>query len=121
MKTIPSAPPAQTDDVTQILSIMRYVDILATKYPKTLSNKELARYAHVSEPAVSKLKDRLYNLCDDKWLGHRRRLILRLDNETAIQIFVGFLISGKLKRLLRTSYGRAVIGKWARDFYRKDG
>ena len=58
--------PNSEGSASDLLPLVRYVAILADKYPRPLSHKDLAEYAHVSKAAVSKVRDRLYEVCDDK-------------------------------------------------------
>lgn len=106
-------------EVSHLMPLLRYVSILANKYPKPLSHKDLADYAHVSKAAVSKVRNRLYEICDDKTLGRRRRLLLRTDDRTAGQVFVTFFLGARLKPLLKSAYGKSLVRKWVHEYYRK--
>jgi hypothetical protein len=108
-------------DISDLVPLVRYAVILANKYPNALSHKDLAAIAHVSKAAVSKVRDRLYAVCDDRWLGRRRRLLLRTDTESAVKIFSTFLFAGQLRSLIKSPYGKAVVAKWVEGYYRKIG
>jgi hypothetical protein len=117
--------PSQSGDLNgnpfDLTPLVRYFAILANKYPRPLSNKELAQYARVSKAAISKVRDRLYEVCDDRWLGRRRRLLLRIDTESAVKIFLAFLFAGQLKPLVKSPYGKAIVAKWVEGYYHKIG
>src|SRR6267143_660230 len=117
LKNQPSTKRDSNGNVSDLMPLVRYLGILTHKYPRALSHKDLAEYAHVSKAAVSKVKDRLYEVCDDRWLGRRRRLLLRTDNKSAAQIFSAFFFTGQLKSLIKSTYGKALIEKWVQGYY----
>jgi len=100
-----------------LLPLARYLGILADQYPKPISQKDLAAHAGVTEAAVSKLRDRVYEFCDLKVLARQRKLVLRTDSKAATEILVAFVLSTKLRLFLKSPYGAALARMWVHRSY----
>lgn len=92
-------------------SILDYVAELVKAYPKTLSHQELAEKVGVTPPSVSKVKDRLFGLCNHDIYGLQRRFILSDNMETAFSLFFQFMFRNQLGIFVSSEYFRAVIAK----------
>ena len=93
-------------------SINRYIDVLMESYPKALTQKELADIARVSPSAVSKIKEKIFPLCNIEKLAFDSKLIL----EPNLKLFNTILrIKGEeynipgILRILSTKYGEKML------------
>lgn len=97
-----------------INSMERYLEVLIESFPKALTQKELAERANVSPSAVSKIKDRLFPLCEIEKLAFDSKLVLEPNFKLFRTIILKQLTEKKLFKTLRlvsTDYGELVINR----------
>ena len=95
-----------------IASIGRYVEALIESYPVALSQKELAEKAEVSPSAVSKIKERLYPLCDINILAYNSQFLLSPNFDLFKSVIKEHTESNNLIRalkLLSTEYAEKTV------------
>jgi hypothetical protein len=113
---MPGTESIQQDGPADLLPLVRYLDVLIEKYPKALTPKQLSKLSKVSLAAVSKMRDRLFPLCDVKWLASRRRsLLLRIDLDTLLRIGFTFYLDSRLGQFLRSVYAQTFLRKLVLD------
>jgi len=102
----------ENDDLPQFEGLTNYIEVLMDTYPKQITRKELAQKANVSQAAITKVKDRLLELCDPRPLifGSPSRLVLKKD-EIFWKLFVFYLLQMKPTKVLLTNYGRGIISQ----------
>lgn len=107
-----STPKPQKLDAPDIIPLIRYLKVLTEKYPRPLTPKQLSKLSGVSLAAVSKVRERLFPLCDVNSLGATRRaLLLSNDLDTIAKVGFAFYMDSKLGQFLRTPYARTFIRK----------
>ena len=102
----------QTLDEDSIASMRKYLEVLIESFPTGLTQKELAEKANVSPSAVSKIKEKLFPLCNVQTLAFESRLVLEPSSEVLRKIAESYLKEKNLLRTLKivsTSYGERVI------------
>lgn len=105
-------------DASEIEPLIRYVQVLANCYPTPISQKQLARKAKVSLPAVSKIRERLQSICEPR-LGFQRKLVLRRDATTVSVLFETFFSAGEIAPLLESGYGKSLWRTWVLDIHKQ--
>lgn len=98
-------------DLDKVRPIMRYIEVLISEYPNSLSSKELAEKAGVSRAAVSKQKRRIRSLCKIDELVYNTRMVLKSDFGTFAKMAVLFLFQGKPAKFLLSPYTTGMIGR----------
>jgi len=91
--------------------LRRYIGILANQYPRPVTRKELASLANVSRPAITKITERLYPVCDIKILLINKGFVLKTDKKSASQIIGAFLFTPTFGEFHRSPYVASVLDK----------
>ena len=89
--------------------LIDYIEILTNEYPNPISQTELANKSLKSKSAITKIKDRLFDLCDKDILAFQRKMVLKTDFETFGKLFTLFLLESRIRNLLRSEYAESVI------------
>jgi len=105
----------------ELIPVMKYIEALTNKYPEPISHQQLAKLSGVSLAAISKVKTRLYPLCDTNTLAFRRRLLLRNDADTVARIGAAFYFSNKFGQFLQGAYGQKIWMTWVLNAHEKLG
>ena len=106
----------QKPDSTEMLPLIRYLSVLVAKYPRPITPKQLAHLSKVSIAAVSKVRDKLFPICNMTSLASTRRtLLLRNDPDTVGRIGFAFYMDSKLGLFLRSSYAQSSVRHWVLD------
>jgi hypothetical protein len=97
-------------DLKALLPLEPYVSVLVDTYQDPIKATELAKRVGHTKAAVTKVRDRLLDLCDkDKMLfGHG--FVLRNDLDTFVRSFIILALSGKHKRFMASKFVRIVLG-----------
>ena len=98
----------ENDDFHEWEGLVNYIDVLMDSFPNPISRKELAQKTGVSQPAITKVKNRLLQICDHDALLFSRKLILRTD-ETPWKLLVFYLLQMKPTKMLLSNYGWQMI------------
>jgi len=102
----------QAHNENSISSIERYIEVLIESFPNGLTQRELAKRANVSPSAVSKIKERLFPLCEIEKLAFDSRLVLKPNFQVFRTVIEEQIKEQKLLNVLRlisTEYGERVI------------
>ncbi len=78
----------------QLFSIKKYLWVLIESYPVPINQAKIANKLDVSRSAVTRIKDSLKTITDTKTLAWDRKLILKKDLDTRMQLFSMFLWLG---------------------------
>lgn len=89
--------------------LIDYIEILANEYPNPISQTELANKSLKSKSAITKIKERLFDLCDKDILAFQRKMVLKTDFETFGKLFTLFLLESRIQNLLKSQYTESVI------------
>ena len=100
----------EMDNLDEFQGLTNYIEVLMSTFPKPITRKELAKKTGVSQPAITKVKDRLLRLCERNTLIFSRKLILRTD-ETFWKLLVFYFLQMKPTRMLLSRYGLEMIQK----------
>jgi hypothetical protein len=98
----------ENDDLHELEGLGNYIDVLVASFPKSISRKELAREAGVSEAAIAKVRNRLFRLCDQNAIVFGHRLILKTD-ETFWKLLVLYFLQMRPTKMLLSNYGWQMI------------
>jgi hypothetical protein len=60
-----------------VLSFSNYLEVLVKRYPEAITQKELAELASVTPAAVSKIKDKIFPLCNVETLAYESKMVLK--------------------------------------------
>ena len=100
----------ENHDPHELEGLTHYTDVLISAFPIPIARKELAQKVGVTQAAITKVKDRLFKLCDKNALIFGRKLILRTD-ETFWRLLVLYFLQMKPTKMLLSNYGREMIKK----------
>jgi len=89
--------------------LLGYIEILSNEYPKPITQTELANKSSKSKSAITKIKDRLFDICDKDILAFQRKMVLKTDFETFGKLFTLFLLESRIQDLLKSKYVENVI------------
>jgi len=91
--------------------LTRYVEVLVDQYPASITQSELANKSAVTKSAISKVRDRLLELCDMRVIAYERKLVLKSDFETFAKIFHLYFLQSKAQKLFESKYAKNVLNK----------
>lgn len=92
-------------------SLMKYVMVLLRSYPKPISHEELAKELDYTPAAISKVKDKLLELCDKPIYAFKRKFLLSLEQETVVSVFIQFFFRGEVEMVIGNQYLRDALKK----------
>ena len=104
-------PQREIMNLDELRPIVRYIDVLISEYPNTLSSKELAKKAGVSRASVSKQKRKIRSLCNIDEIVYNTRMVLKSDPNTFMKIAILFLSEGNLANFLLSPYTIGMLGR----------
>ncbi|MCL4447794.1 MAG: hypothetical protein M1556_01225 [Candidatus Thermoplasmatota archaeon] len=93
----------------EYVSVARYLEILWKCYPGAKTKVELSREAGVSKAAITKVKGRLFDLCEVEALAKNGKYRLKRDLKTIKTLFLVSIWSEKSSNFLESSYLRSVV------------
>lgn len=96
-------------DAKRLASVIRYVEALWNKYPNPITRVELAKSTGVSKAAITKVKDKIFDVCQVEALARNSKFVLRKDLNTINTVFLTSLLSGRLSSFLQSPYLLAVL------------
>jgi hypothetical protein len=97
------------EEIDEITSVERYIEILLEEYPNAISQKELAEKTAVTKSAISKIREKVVIFCDVKTLGYTKKLLLGQDEATFSKLLVFFINRFKPQVFFRSRYVKAFI------------
>ena len=91
----------------------KYISVLLEKYPKAITQAELAEASSVTKSAISKIRDKLVTLCDIKTLAFYKKLVLASDTKMVGKLFF-FYVFHRLSPnvFLKSHYLHSLLQKW---------
>lgn len=87
----------------------KYVSVLVDAYPEPIRATELAGRAGLSKPAVTKVRDRLMQLCNPKAMAFDKGFVLFEDEKVLGKLFQIFAANGRHRQFLQSKFVRAFI------------
>ncbi len=91
-------------NLDELRPILRYIEVLISEYPTTLSSKELAEKAGVSPASVSKQKLKIRSLCNVDELVYNTRMVLKSDPVTFTKLALLFFLEGTPSKFFSSPY-----------------
>ncbi len=95
----------------QSASLLRYLRVLVREYPTPVRATQLAVLSGVTKASITKMHDRIIDLCDTKVAATTRAFLLRSDNDTFAKTFLIFSLAGIHREFLRSHYFARVISE----------
>jgi len=92
-------------------SLNKYVEVLVDQYPVSMTQTELAQKSGVTKSAISKVRNRLLELCDMRVVAFERKMVLRSDFETFERIFHHYFLRLRAERLFESKYAKHVLNE----------
>lgn len=92
-------------------SLSRYIEVLVDQYPVPITQSRLAEKSAVTKSAISKVRDRLLELCDMRVIAYERKMVLKSDFETFAKIFHLYFLQSKTPRLFKSKYAKNVLNE----------
>lgn len=100
-------------DVKSLITLDRYLAILLDEYPNPIKAAELAQKTGKSKPAISKIRDRLLQVCDVNAMLFKKGFVLYPDIPTLQGLFLVFSATGRHRKFLSSRLIRDLITKKA--------
>ena len=101
-----------TEELDEMSSMERYIEVLLEKFPTPITQKELAHETAVTKSAISKIRDRIVLLCDIEVLGYEKKLLLSSKTETFTRLLLFFFSRLKPQVFLKSNYLKSVVKRW---------
>ncbi len=92
----------------ELAGIKTYLDVLIEEYPKPITRQELAEKTGVTQPAITKVMDRLKKLCNRDILLFNKKLVL-LKEDTYWTLFFAYIDNRALPRFIVSNYGLQIM------------
>lgn len=87
----------------------RYIQALVDSYPRPITQSELARRSYVTKSAISKTRNALLELCDLPTMAFKKKLVLKSDFETFMEIFHVHFLQSKTGEFFESDYAKTVL------------
>ena len=87
----------------------KYIQALVNSYPIPISQSELARRSSVTKSAISKTRNALLEICNIPTLAIKKKLVLKSDYETFMEIFHVYFMQSKTEELFESDYAKTVL------------
>ncbi|MDH5733055.1 MAG: hypothetical protein OEY88_04645 [Candidatus Bathyarchaeota archaeon] len=88
---------------------IKYITTLIDAYPRPLTQSELAKRSSVTKSAISKIRESILEFCDVSTLAYKRRLLLKSDFDTFMEIFHVYFLQSETEELFKSDYAKTVI------------
>jgi transcriptional regulator with XRE-family HTH domain len=96
-------------DVRPLLHLTKYLIVLIDQFPKPIRATELAERTGLSKAAISKIRERLLEVCDMKKFVWDREFVLSPSIEMLIKLFFIFAASGYHRQFLSSKFVKELI------------
>lgn len=96
-------------DIKSLLSIEKYLSILIDSYPEPIRATDLADKTGHTKAAISKIRDRLLQLCDPKKMSFEKGFVLAENFNMIPTYFIVFLLHGKHTKFLSSRFFKALV------------
>lgn len=87
----------------------KYIQALVDSYPRPITQSELARRCHVTKSAISKTRYALLELCDLPTVALKKKLVLKSDFKTFMEIFHVHFLQSKTVELFESDYAKTML------------
>jgi len=87
----------------------KYIQALVDSYPIPISQSELARRSSVTKSAISKTRNALLELCDLPTLAIKKKLVLKSDFNTFMEIFHVYFVESNTEEFFEGDYAKTVL------------
>ena len=101
--------PEKEPDIKSLMPLEKYLSILVDSYPEPMRASDLAKKTHHSKAAISKIRERLLQLCDTKSMLFEKGFVLHQDYNLIPSLFFVFLANGNHKRFLSSRFFKSLI------------
>jgi len=98
-------------------SLSKYVQALVEAYPSPITQSELAEKSSVTKSAISKVRDKLLDLCNMRVVAFERKMVLKTDFDTFVKIFHLYFLESKTREYFQSKYAKSVLDEL--HFYEK--
>jgi len=88
---------------------VKYIQALVDAYPRPITQSELAQKSSVTKSAISKTRNALLELCNEHTIIYKKRLVLKSDFDTFIEIFHVYFLQSITEELLGSEYAETVL------------
>lgn len=96
-------------DAKHLLPMIKYIEILVENYPDPLRANELAEKTGHSKAAISKIRNKLIQLCDSNKFAFEKGFVLSENSSLFPQLFIVFLANGKHRKFLASKFFKAFV------------
>ncbi len=86
------------------IHLLRYLRVLVAEYPHPIRATQLAELVGVTKASITKMHERLLDLCDTKVSASSKSFLLKSDPETLAKVFLLFALTGFHREFLRSNY-----------------
>ncbi|MHA2301984.1 MAG: hypothetical protein ACXACD_13645 [Candidatus Thorarchaeota archaeon] len=81
------------EELDDLVSIERYIEVLLDKYPISISQTELAKESRVTKSAITRIRKHLATVCNIKVMAVEKKLLLNSDSETFSKLLMFFVVN----------------------------
>ena len=96
-------------DVKNLLPLAKYLLILVESYPQPIRATVLAEKTRHSKAAISKIRDRLMEICDPDLMAFEKGFVLSQNFNLIPSIFIVLLANGNHKKFLTSRFFRTFV------------
>jgi len=100
-------------DVKALIALDRYLTILLEAYPTPINATDLAYKARKSKPAISKIRDRLLQVCDVNSMLFKKGFVLSSETQSIQSLFLVFASTGRHRKFLSSKLVQNFISRKA--------
>jgi len=94
-------------DTRSLLSLEKYIVVLVENYPQQLRAVDLAKKTDSTKPAITKIKNRLVQICDLKSYAFNRSFVLSPSDDVLVNLFLVFAANKHHKKFLSSRFVKA--------------
>ena len=94
-------------DTKSLLHLERYLSVLVNTYPQPIRASILAEKTQSSKPAITKIRERLMQICDLKTFALERGFVLSFDSNVLINLFLVFAANKHHRQFLSSRFVQA--------------
>ena len=96
-------------DIRGLYQLEKYLSVLVDCYPEPVRAARLAEKTGYTKAAVSKIRERLVEICDRNPMIFEKGFVLSTKSNVLFSVFVVFLAHGNHKKFLKSRFFRAII------------
>jgi len=96
-------------DAKSLIHLEKYVSVLTDTYPQPVRATELAKKTHTSKPAITKIKDRLMQICDVRTFAFEHGFVLSFKWDVLYNLFIVSAANKHHKQFLSSRFVKAFL------------